>query len=182
MKDAFSVAKTTEQKKAALSALQPTGTYQSLVFAADLMNDAQLGGTAANVAMNIAMDNKFYGKKVREVLEQVIGKLSGSESGYLKEAVVRYLAEMPIKEGYVSLFNGKDLSGWKGLVADPIKRSKMNDKTLAAEQAKADDIMRKGWTVSNGEIVFSGKGDNLATIKKYGDFEMLVDWKISWYR
>ncbi|WP_343556740.1 family 16 glycoside hydrolase [Sphingobacterium sp.] len=181
LKDAFSVAKTADQKKAALSALQPTGTYQSLVFAADLMNDAQLGGTAANVAMNIAMDNKFYGNKVREVLEQVIGKLSGSESGYLKEAVVRYLAEMPIKEGYVSLFNGKDLSGWKGLVADPIKRSKMNEKTLAAEQAKADDIMRKGWTVSNGEIVFSGKGDNLATTKKYGDFEMLVDWKLENY-
>lgn len=181
LKDAFSVAKTTDQKKAALSALQPTGTYQSLVFSADLMNDAQLGGTAANVAMNIAMDNKFYGKKVREVLEQVIGKLSGSESGYLKEAVVRYLAEMPIKEGYVSMFNGKDLSGWKGLVADPIKRSKMNEKTLAAEQAKADDIMRKGWTASNGEIAFSGKGDNLATVKKYGDFEMLVDWKLENY-
>ncbi|MGB3106818.1 DUF1080 domain-containing protein [Sphingobacterium siyangense] len=181
LRDAFNVAKTTDQKKAALSALQPTGTYQSLVFAADLMSDAQLGGTAANVAMNIAMDNKFYGKKVREVLEQVIGKLSGSESGYLKEAVVRYLAEMPIKEGYVSMFNGKDLSGWKGLVADPIKRSKMNEKTLAAEQAKADDIMRKGWTASNGEIAFSGKGDNLATVKKYGDFEMLVDWKLENY-
>lgn len=181
LRDAFSVAKTADQKKAALSALQPTGTYQSLVFAADLMSDAQLGGTAANVAMNIAMDNKFYGKKVREVLEQVIGKLSGSESGYLKEAVVRYLAEMPIKEGYVSLFNGKDLSGWKGLVADPIKRSKMNEKTLAAEQAKADDIMRKGWKASNGEIVFSGKGDNLATVKQYGDFEMLVDWKLENY-
>ncbi|MBB1646275.1 DUF1080 domain-containing protein [Sphingobacterium sp. UME9] len=181
LRDAFNVAKTTDQKKAALSALQPTGTYQSLVFSADLMNDAQLGGTAANVAMNIAMDNKFYGKKVREVLEQVIGKLSGSESGYLKEAVVRYLAEMPIKEGYVSMFNGKDLSGWKGLVADPIKRSKMNEKTLAAEQAKADDIMRKGWTASNGEIAFSGKGDNLATVKKYGDFEMLVDWKLENY-
>ncbi|MFE2862764.1 MULTISPECIES: DUF1080 domain-containing protein [Sphingobacterium] len=181
LRDAFNVAKTTDQKKAALSALQPTGTYQSLVFAADLMSDAQLGGTAANVAMNIAMDNKFYGKKVREVLEQVIGKLSGSESGYLKEAVIRYLAEMPIKEGYVSMFNGKDLSGWKGLVADPIKRSKMNEKTLAAEQAKADDIMRKGWTASNGEIAFSGKGDNLATVKKYGDFEMLVDWKLENY-
>ncbi|WP_312332445.1 family 16 glycoside hydrolase [Sphingobacterium sp.] len=181
LRDAFSVAKTAEQKRAALSALQPTGTYQSFVFAADLMNDPQLAGTATNVAMNIAMDNKFYGKKVREVLEQVIGKLSGSESGYLKEAVVRYLAEMPMKEGYVSMFNGKDLSGWKGLVADPIKRSKMNEKTLAAEQAKADDIMRKGWSVSNGEIVFNGKGDNLATVKQYGDFEMLVDWKLENY-
>jgi len=127
------------------------------------------------------MDNKHYGSKVREVLEQVIGKLSGSESGYLKEAVVRYLSEMPAKEGYVPLFNGKDLTGWKGLVADPIKRSKMNAKTLATEQAKADEIMRKGWSVSNGEIVFNGKGNNLATVKQYGDFEMLVDWKLENY-
>ncbi|RKE43380.1 family 16 glycoside hydrolase [Sphingobacterium detergens] len=181
LRDAFSVAKTVEQKKAALSALQPTGTYQAFIFAADKMADSQLGEAAANTAMNIAMDNKYYGSKVREVLEQVIGKLSGSESGYLKEAVVRYISEMPVKEGYVSLFNGKDLSGWKGLVADPIKRGKMNAKTLATEQAKADEIMRKGWSASNGEIVFSGKGDNLATIKQYGDFEMLVDWKLENY-
>ncbi|MGJ1411709.1 family 16 glycoside hydrolase [Sphingobacterium thalpophilum] len=181
LRDAFSVAKTTEQKKAALTALQPTGTYQAFIFAANNMNDPQLGEAAANTAMNIAMDNKHYGSKVREVLEQVIGKLSGSESGYLKEAVVRYLSEMPAKEGYVPLFNGKDLTGWKGLVADPIKRSKMNAKTLAAEQAKADEIMRKGWSVSNGEIVFNGKGDNLATVKQYGDFEMLVDWKLENY-
>ncbi|MDM1295525.1 DUF1080 domain-containing protein [Sphingobacterium sp. N143] len=181
LRDAFSVAKNPEQQKAALFALQPTGTYQALVFAADKMNDPQLGEAAANTAMNIAMDNKFYGRKVKEVLEQVIGKLTGSESGYLKEAIVRYLAEMPMKEGYISLFNGKDLSGWKGLVADPIKRSKMNAKTLAKEQAKADEVMRKGWSASNGEIVFSGKGDNLATIKQYGDFEMLVDWKLENY-
>lgn len=181
LRDAFSVAQSVEQKKAALAALQPTGTYQAFIFAADKMADPQLGEAAANTAMNIAMDNKYYGSKVRAVLEQVIGKLSGSESGYLKEAVVRYLSEIPVKEGYVSLFNGKDLSGWKGLVADPIKRSKMNAKTLAAEQAKADEIMRKGWSATNGEIVFSGKGDNLATIKQYGDFEMLVDWKLENY-
>jgi len=28
-------------------------------------------------------------------------------------------------------------------------------------------------------VVFSGKGDNLCTEKKYGDFEMYVDWKIN---
>lgn len=178
LRDAYAVAKTVEQKKAVLIALQPTGTYQALIFAADRMDDPQLGDVATNTAMNIAMDNKYYGSKVREILEQVTGKLSGSESGYLKEAVVRYLSEMPIQDGYVPLFNGKDLTGWKGLVADPLKRGKMTAKVLASEQAKADAIMQKGWSASNGEIVFSGKGDNLATIKQYGDFEMLVDWKL----
>lgn len=84
----------------------------------------------------------------------------------------------PLKNGFKLLFNGKDLSGWKGLVGDPIKRSKMDAKTLAEAQAKADAEMRDSWKVVNGELQFVGHGDNIATVKKYGDFEMLVDWKI----
>lgn len=87
-------------------------------------------------------------------------------------------AEMLQKEGFVPLFNGKDLKGWKGLVGDPIKRSKMDAKTLAEAQKKADAEMRDGWKVVNGELQFTGHGNNITTIKKYGDFEMLVDWKI----
>ncbi len=87
-------------------------------------------------------------------------------------------AEMPQKEGFVPLFNGKDLKGWKGLVGDPIKRSKMDAKTLAEAQKKADAEMRNSWKVVNGELQFTGHGNNITTIKKYGDFEMLVDWKI----
>ena len=34
-------------------------------------------------------------------------------------------------EGYSALFNGEDLTGWKGLVADPIKRDKMDPVKLA---------------------------------------------------
>ncbi len=84
----------------------------------------------------------------------------------------------PLKNGFKLLFNGKDLTGWKGLVGDPIKRSKMDAKTLAEAQAKADAEMRDSWKVVNGELQFVGHGDNIATVKKYGDFEMLVDWKI----
>ena len=82
--------------------------------------------------------------------------------------------------GFVSLFNGRDLTGWKGLVADPIKRAKMSPQELAKEQAKADELMRKHWKVENGELVYRGNGfDNLCTVKDYGDFELLVDWKIN---
>lgn len=84
----------------------------------------------------------------------------------------------PLKSGFVPLFNGKDLSGWKGLVADPIKRAKMDAKTLADAQSKADEQMRESWKAVNGELQFVGHGDNIVTKKKYGDFEMLVDWKI----
>ena len=37
--------------------------------------------------------------------------------------------------------------------------------------------MLTGWSATNGDLLFSGNGDNLCT-KEYGDFEMFVDWKI----
>jgi hypothetical protein len=84
----------------------------------------------------------------------------------------------PQMDGFTALFNGKDLTGWKGLVANPIKRSTMDAKTLAEAQVKADAEMREGWKVVNGELQFVGHGNNITTVKKYGDFEMMVDWKI----
>ena len=88
------------------------------------------------------------------------------------------IIQEPLKNGFTALFNGKDLSGWKGLVANPIKRSNMDAQTLAEAQAKADAEMRESWKVVDGELQFVGHGDNITTLKKYGDFEMLVDWKI----
>ena len=81
-------------------------------------------------------------------------------------------------EGFTALFNGKDLTGWKGLVDDPEKRAKMTPEQLAAGQVKADEKMREHWKVVDGVLEFDGKGDSLCTTKDYGDFELYVDWKI----
>lgn len=81
-------------------------------------------------------------------------------------------------EGFTALFNGKDLTNWKGLVADPIKRAKMTPEQLAEAQKKADETMRAHWRVEDGALVFDGKGQSLCTAKDYGDFEFYVDWKI----
>ena len=81
-------------------------------------------------------------------------------------------------EGFAALFNGKDLTGWKGLVGNPVKRPKMSEQELAAAQEKADRQMREHWTVKDGILCFDGKGHSLCTARDYGDFEMLVDWKI----
>jgi hypothetical protein len=81
-------------------------------------------------------------------------------------------------EGFKALFNGKDLTGWKGLVADPPTRAKMTTQQLAEAQKKADADMRAHWKVVDGVFVFDGKGQSICTTKDYGDFEMLVDWKI----
>jgi hypothetical protein len=85
-------------------------------------------------------------------------------------------------EGFAVLFNGKDLSGWKGLLKppydNPIKRAKLAPDELKKLQAEADELMRKTWKVEDGVLVYNGKGRSLCTARDYGDFEMYVDWKI----
>jgi hypothetical protein len=68
---------------------------------------------------------------------------------------------------------------WRGLVADPPKRARMSAAELAESQARADANMREHWRVEpDGSLYFDGKGESLCTVREYGDFEMLVDWKI----
>jgi hypothetical protein len=38
--------------------------------------------------------------------------------------------------------------------------------------------MKAHWSVVDGVLHYDGKGDSLCTAKDYGDFELLVDWKI----
>jgi hypothetical protein len=84
--------------------------------------------------------------------------------------------------GFKALFDGKDLTNWKGLLAGPAEspavRAKMSAAEIAAAQEKADQQMRDHWKVENGALVYDGKGSSLATAKDYGDFELFVDWKI----
>ena len=62
---------------------------------------------------------------------------------------------------------------------NPIARAKLSPQQLAEKQAQADAKAKTTWSVRDGTIVFNGKGDNLCTVKDYGDFEMVVDWRIT---
>jgi len=81
-------------------------------------------------------------------------------------------------EGFVALFNGKDLTGWKGLVANPPKRAKMTPEQLAAAEKTATEKALQHWKVVDGVIIYDGKNQSLCTAKDYANFEMYVDWKI----
>ena len=81
-------------------------------------------------------------------------------------------------KGYVSLFNGQDLHGWKGLVENPDVRASMTPEALATAQAAADDEMRAHWSAKDGTVYFDGKGSHLVAMRNYDDFEMLLDWKM----
>lgn len=105
---------------------------------------------------------------------------------YLEFRNIR-IKELPAQEkggvppaGFTSLFNGRNLDGWKGLVADPKKRAAMTPAELAAAQVKADALMHKNWKVEDGALVYRGNSfDNLCTTKDYANFELVADWKIA---
>jgi len=79
-------------------------------------------------------------------------------------------------EGFTALFNGKDLTGWQGLVELPQRKK---DPAEYEKQIKAaNDKYLPHWSVKDGVIHYDGKGQSLQTVKDYKDFELWVDWKI----
>jgi HEAT repeat protein len=175
---------TPERKNEILAQLAQVKTYQSLFFVSGYIDDPSTSSTAAMSAMSIALPSVgekagMYGYEVREILTKVMAMLKGQESEYDREMISKYLETIPADEGFVPMFNGKDLEGWQGLVENPVARAKMKPAELSGKQAEADKKVPGNWTVKDGCIWFNGSGDNLCSIKEYGDFEMLVDWKIS---
>jgi HEAT repeat protein len=173
-----------DRKNEVLTEIGKLKTYQSLYFVSNYLDDASTSGTAAKAAMYIALPSVnskagLYGDLVKEILNKAVGNLKGQESEYDKEMVNKYLAGMPADEGFKPMFNGKDLSGWQGLVENPVARAKMKPAELAKKQVEANKKVTGNWSVKDGWIRFNGAGDNLCSIKEYGDFEMFVDWKIS---
>lgn len=178
-REAMPIAKTTDQKKMILRQIGESKTFSALIYAGQFLDKEELKSVAANSVLNIALENdQFYGDKVRELLEKTLNSLEGQESSYQKQSLKDHLSKLPEGPGLVPLFNEEDLTGWKGLVENPIKRAGMSAKQLASAQAKADASMRDSWIVEDGKLIFTGKGHNISTAKKYGDFEMYVDWKI----
>lgn len=58
-------------------------------------------------------------------------------------------------EGFVALFNGKDLTGWK-----------------------ADEQAKQHWRVADGIIKYDGKSRDLWTEQSFTDFILKVDWRM----
>ncbi len=107
-----------------------------------------------------------------------IGFLSHGSEVEFRNIRIKDLKLNAPPEGFGLLFNGRDLQGWKGLVANPPKRAQMTAEALGAAQAEADKWIGEHWRMEGGILVFDGKGHSLCTKKKYRDFELLVDWKI----
>jgi len=153
----------------------------SFIFLATFLEDAAVNQSAALAISKLALnDLTIRGGDVRASLEKALLLIHGEDSAILVPALKAHLKKMPYDYGFVSLFNGKDLTGWKGLVGNPIMRAKMSDTALQTAQAKADLKMKEDWVVKDGLLNYTGnlRGENLATVKEYGDIEMYIDWRI----
>jgi hypothetical protein len=64
------------------------------------------------------------------------------------------LTEVEKKEGFESMFNGKDFTGWR------------------FNSGKGEN-----WEVKDGLLVLKGGSDHLASEKEYGDFTIRFEWR-----
>ena len=184
LREMMTLAADNKEKVTILSAAGNVRTFLSLMFVADYLDDPGLSSAASRSAMQIALPTSdakpgLTGIEVRNTLVRMLDKLTGADSQYERIDILTYLESLPHTKGFESIFNGKDLAGWQGLVENPIARSKMSKDELARKQKEANGKISENWRVKDGCIYFEGEGANLCTTRLYGDFEMLVDWKIS---
>jgi len=180
LQDRLTAATNPLQKQQIIAAAARIPGFTSFMMAGRSLNDAAVNEEAALIVARMALaDKSIRGKAVREVLEQALPLIKGADSAILVPLLKSHIALMPYDNGFVSLFNGKDLSGWKALVGNPIARSKMTATELEEKQKATNEKTKGDWVVKDGLLIFTGHGDNLATEKQYGDFEMFVDWKIT---
>ena len=80
--------------------------------------------------------------------------------------------------GFTALFNGKDLTNWQGMVTVKARKGMTKEQYAQAVQ-KANEKL-KYWTVQDGILIYKHEkgGENLQTVKDFGNFELYCDWKI----
>jgi len=180
----MSLAVDATEKKEVINVIGKLHIFPALIYAGKYLDDPDVQAEAAMTVKSIALPTPggkpgMTGQIVRDLLSKAMTLLSGPESEYNKAQIQDYLDKMPNDVGFVSIFNGKDLSGWKGFVADPLKLARMSKKELKKKQEEANKKMHENWRVNENSIVFNGKGHNLVSEKNYGNFEMWIDWRIT---
>src|SRR5262249_39468848 len=90
----------------------------------------------------------------------------------------RAVAAQDPPPSFTALFNGKDLSGWRG--GDTFDHRKLLEMSEEERAKKIDGwnrTMQAHWHAENGELVNDGKGAYATTEKDYGDIELLVEYR-----
>ncbi len=140
--------------------------------AADLLDDMTMSGFIALQVHSIRNDDQI-GKTVEwrnlriltENLEQFATPHIGNEINQVN-AIANTISEKEKEEGWELLWDGKTTDGWRG--------------------ARLDHFPTKGWVIENGilKVLSSGgaesaNGGDIVTKKKYKNFVLKVDFKIT---
>jgi HEAT repeat protein len=180
LKNALTLPKEDDDRKAVLVGLAELRGPESFQLLSDYLGNQALRATAVQGLLDMASvqsteERWLSGQEAISVLRRIEAL---SEDSYERGLVAKVISDRLKQGGFLPLFDGRSLDGWKGLVADPPARAKMTPEELKLFQAAADGSMRAHWWAADGVLAFDGKGESLCTAKDYGDFEMLVDWKI----
>lgn len=88
----------------------------------------------------------------------------------LTSTLVSFAEESTPPPGFEVLFNGTDLSGWKGFDKSPATSSGSESEVIADFSTH--------WVVENGELVSDGQGAYAATQKEFANFELQIEYKM----
>ena len=143
-------------------------TWINGVPAAHLIDDKTASGFIALQVHSIGKDQK----EGTEIAWRNIKILTDSLSKYTKPMSLtavetkNHVNVDEAKNGWKLLWDGKTTNGWRG--------------------ARLDDFPDKGWVIDNGELTVlstggeeSAAGGDIVTTDVYGDFELMVDFKLT---
>jgi hypothetical protein len=80
-----------------------------------------------------------------------------SPSPSMSSSAPNTLSEAERREGWVSLFDGTNLSAWRGYKAEG---------------------MPAGWQIVDGSLTRVARGGDIITREKYGNFDLTYEWKV----
>ena len=155
--EVFEAAVEPADKKVIISGLSSIKSIQSLRKVLPFLQDPELLPNAARAVTRIVFpeENKelgLAGQEVETALRLVAGKIEDNE---MIDLIKDYLEILWKHEGFMSLFNGKDLSGWIGNTS--------------------------GYEVDEGIlfVVPSRGGGNLYTEKQFSDFILRFEFRLT---
>ena len=163
---ALAIVPDTNNKVFLIEQLQFIATDNSIPILATLLNDQYLSDFAARTLTTIGSPNAEKALLYALTSANDIGKVNIIHA--LRQTRSKEAISICPAKGFVSLFNGKDLTGWK-----------------LHDGLPGDNNQPKGkWFVEDGAIVGMqdppGEGGFLTTNDTFRDFELTLETKIDW--
>ena len=157
MEEILNAVSVVEDKKVLLSGMAGIKSKESLAWVIPFLDDPELTSDAARAVIGIALPEEgeelgLTGEDVEDALKRAVDALENEDT---ENQVQEYVGILWKREGFVSLFNGNDLSGWVGDT--------------------------RGYVADEGKIIVSpeqGSG-NLYTKKLYSDFILRFEFKLT---